>query len=59
MELENSFNRLEEIIAKMSNSPLDESLAMYKEGISIIESAKKSLDAARAEFIKINGEEIA
>jgi exodeoxyribonuclease VII small subunit len=57
MELEKSFDRLEEIIAKMSNAHLDEALSMYKEGISIIENAKKSLDEARAEFIKANGEE--
>jgi exodeoxyribonuclease VII small subunit len=56
MELQNSFTRLEEIIAKMNEANIDEALAMYKEGIGIIENAKAALAAARAEFEKARNE---
>jgi exodeoxyribonuclease VII small subunit len=56
MELENSFTRLEEIIAKMNDAHIDEALSMYKEGIGIIENAKNALNTARAEFEKARNE---
>jgi exonuclease VII small subunit len=56
MDLEKSFDRLEDIIEKMNGAKIDEALAMYKEGLEIIGGAKTALDNARAEFEKTKAE---
>jgi exonuclease VII small subunit len=56
MDLEKSFDRLEDIIEKMNDAKIDEALTMYKEGLEIIGGAKAALDKARAEFEKTKAE---
>jgi exodeoxyribonuclease VII small subunit len=56
MDLEKSFERLEEIIEKMNDAKIDEALAMYKEGVEIISGAKTALDNAREQFEKAKAE---
>ena len=45
---EESMNRLSEVVAALENgtAPLDESLALYEEGISLIRSCSRMLEAA-------------
>ena len=54
--LEQSFERLEEIIAKMekSDTTLDASFKMYKEGMKLVESCNNQLDKVEKQIIVLN-----
>ena len=54
--LEQSFERLEEIIAQMekSDTTLDASLKMYQEGMKLVESCNNQLDKIEKQIIVLN-----
>ena len=55
-EIEQSFDRLEEIIKLMENGTLSlkESFKLYKEGIKLVENCNKMLDKVEKQIILIN-----
>ena len=54
--LEQSFERLEEIIAQMekSDTTLDASFKMYQEGMKFVESCNNQLDKIEKQIIVLN-----
>ena len=52
---EDNLNRLNEIVKKTENSvlPLEESLALYQEGMALIKELKTTLDNAQKEVEKL------
>lgn len=54
--LEQSFERLEEIIAQMekSDTTLDASFKMYQEGMNLVESCNNQLDKVEKQIIVLN-----
>ena len=54
--LEQSFERLEEIIAQMekSDTTLDASFKMYQEGMKLVESCNNQLDKVEKQIIVLN-----
>ncbi len=52
---EDNLNRLNEIVEKTENSvlPLEESLALYQEGMALIKELKTTLDNAQKEVEKL------
>ena len=54
--LEQSFERLEEIITQMekSDTTLDASFKMYKEGMKLVESCNNQLDKVEKQIIVLN-----
>ena len=52
---EDNLNRLNEIVEKTENSvlPLEESLALYQEGMKLIKELKSTLDKAEKEVEKL------
>ncbi len=52
---EDNLNRLNEIVEKTENSvlPLEESLALYQEGMELIKELKTTLDNAQKEVEKL------
>lgn len=54
--LEQSFERLEEIIAQMekSDTTLDASFKMYLEGMKLVESCNNQLDKVEKQIIVLN-----
>jgi exodeoxyribonuclease VII small subunit len=59
MNIENTFEKLDEIIKAMESSgvTLEESLNLYKEAAKLIENAETKLTAAKAEVDRIAGTE--
>ena len=55
MSFEDNLNRLNEIVEKTENSvlPLEESLALYQEGMALIKELKTTLDNAQKEVEKL------
>ena len=56
MTFEQSMERLEQIVRAMERGeiPLDESLALFREGTQLVESCGKLLDKAELEVKKIS-----
>ena len=54
--LEQSFERLEEIIAQMekSDTTLDAAFKMYQEGMKLVESCNNQLDKVEKQIIVLN-----
>ena len=54
--LEQSFERLEEIISQMekSDTTLDASFKMYQEGMTLVESCNNQLDKVEKQIIVLN-----
>jgi len=48
MTFENSVKKLEEIVSKLENNEitLEESIEIYKEGVTLLSSCKKQLETA-------------
>jgi exodeoxyribonuclease VII small subunit len=57
MNIENVFNKLDEIIAAMEDSgvSLDRSLELYKQAVELISAAQSKLQAVQTEIDSING----
>ena len=55
MKIDESLNRLEVITKRMGQEdvPLDETLALFEEGITLATGIKKSLDEARLKVQKV------
>ncbi len=55
--LEDSFKKLDEIVAGLENTELsmDAALKLYKEGIKLVESCNSKIDKVEKEIIVLNG----
>jgi exodeoxyribonuclease VII small subunit len=58
MTFENAIARLEEIVAALESgdSPLDETMSLFEEGIRLSEVCNKKLTAAEQKIIKVTGQ---
>ncbi len=58
LTLEQSFDKLEEIIGMMENGniPLDESFKLYKEGVKLVGNCNKQLDKVEKQIIVVNSD---
>ena len=57
--IEENFKELEEIVSKMQNESisLEESFALYKKGVGLVEECNKKIDKVRVEIEKLNTSE--
>ncbi|MCI6165233.1 MAG: exodeoxyribonuclease VII small subunit [Lachnospira sp.] len=58
LTLEQSFDKLEEIIGMMENGniSLDESFKLYKEGVKLVGNCNKQLDKVEKQIIVVNSD---
>ena len=56
LTLEESFQRLDELIAKLEDReiPLEESFAVYKEGMDLLKSSREKIDTVEKKMLKIS-----
>ena len=56
LTLEESFQRLDELIAKLEDReiPLDESFAVYKEGMDLLKSSREKIDTVEKKMLQIS-----
>ena len=55
MTLEEAFEQLDELIEKMEESdlPLEESFALYKKGVSLVETCNKKIEKVECDIRKV------
>ena len=58
LTLEESFQRLDELIAKLEDReiPLEESFAVYKEGMDLLKSSREKIDTVEKKMLQISEE---
>lgn len=56
LTLEESFQRLDELIAKLEDReiPLEESFAVYKEGMDLLKSSREKIDTVEKKMLQIS-----
>ena len=56
LTLEESFQRLDELIAKLEDReiPLEESCAVYKEGMDLLKSSREKIDTVEKKMLQIS-----
>ena len=56
LTLEESFKRLDELIAKLEDReiPLEESFAVYKEGMDLLKSSREKIDTVEKKMLQIS-----
>ena len=56
LTLEESFQRLDELIAKLEDReiPLAESFAVYKEGMDLLKSSREKIDTVEKKMLQIS-----
>lgn len=56
LTLEESFQRLDELIAKLEDReiPLEESFAVYKEGMDLLKSSREKIDTVEKKILQIS-----
>ena len=56
LTLEESFQRLDELIAKLEDReiPLEESFAVYKEGMELLKSSREKIDTVEKKMLQIS-----
>lgn len=59
LTLEESFKRLEEVIARMENgdTSLEESFKLYNEGVKLVKNCNTQLDKVEKQLVIIGAEE--
>ena len=56
LTLEESFQRLDELIARLEDReiPLEDSFAIYKEGMDLLKSSREKIDTVEKKMIQIS-----
>ncbi len=56
LTLEESFQKLDELIARLENRdiPLEESFAIYKEGMDLLKSSREKIDTVEKKMLQIS-----
>ena len=56
LTLEESFQRLDELIAKLEDReiPLEESFAVYKEGMDLLKSSREKIETVEKKMLQIS-----
>ncbi len=59
MTLEETFEKIDEVMEKLSDDslPLEESFAVYKEGMELLDGCKKIIDDVEKKVIKLAEED--